>query len=116
MAPRFRLACRIAVSGSDRLQMDTTPHVLFVESLIRDGEYAGSDDATGRRSISVVRRTPGAPAVPPAATARYLISLLPEETRFRYVLELRNPNRTSQPFDIALRSGEHVQQVDAQAP
>lgn len=116
LAPRFRLACRLAVSGSDRLQLEATPHVLFVESQIRDGEYVGSDDPSGKRSVSVVRQSAGpAEVVRPAATARYLLSLLPEETRFRYQLEVRNPNRSTQPFDVELRSGEHVQQVDAQA-
>src|SRR5207248_1235209 len=41
--------------------------------------------------------------------------LLPEETRFRYQLDVRNPNRSYQPFVVELKSGEHVQQVDAQA-
>lgn len=114
LANRFRVGCRLALSGSDRLQLTATAAVLYVDAQVSDGELVGSDGEDGRRSFSVVRMTGGpAEVVRPTATARYRLSLHPEETRFRYQLDMRNPNRSHQPFVVKLRSGEHVQQVDA---
>ncbi len=116
LKPLFTLRCRLATTGSDRLQLEATAAVLWVESQISDGEYVGSDDPSGKRSFTVVR-VQGGPAevVAPTAAARYRISLLPEETRFRYQLDVHNPNRSHQVFPLNLLSGEHVQQVDSQA-
>jgi hypothetical protein len=114
LSGRFRVGCRLALSGSDRLQLTATAAVLYVDAQVSDGELVGTDSEDGRRSFSVVRMTGGpAEVVRPTATARYRLSLHPEETRFRYQLDMRNPNRSHQPFVVKLRSGEHVQQVDA---
>lgn len=116
LAQRFRLTCRLGLLGSDRLQLVATPAVLWVDAQVSDGELAGGDESGGRRTLSVMRLQGGtAETVRPTATARYRLSLHPDETRFRYELLVRNPNRAHQPFFVTPRSGEHVQQVDAQA-
>lgn len=114
--PRFSVRCRLATASSDRLQLEATPAVLWIDAHIDDGEFVGTDDPSGKRPFSVVRVT-GAPAetLRPTATARYRLTLHPEETRFRYQLDVRNPNRSHQPFTLELQSGEVVQQVDAPA-
>ncbi|MBN2369970.1 MAG: hypothetical protein JXO72_05735 [Vicinamibacteria bacterium] len=115
LASRFAVNCRLASRGSDRIEMSATRAVLWIESAITDGEFVwGSEDPNGARSFSIVRRTTvSAGRIEPSATGRYLLSLRPDETRFRYALEAHNPNRSRQAFDVELGSGEHVQQVDA---
>ncbi|HEY4642227.1 MAG TPA: hypothetical protein VII75_12845, partial [Thermoanaerobaculia bacterium] len=50
------------------------------------------------------------------ATGRYLITLLPDTTSFRYVIQVHNPNRSTSPLPLHLVSGEHLQQIDSNAP
>jgi hypothetical protein len=115
LSSRFTVTCRLASRGSDRIEMSASRAVLWVESAITDGEFVwGSEDASGARSFSIVRRTVvSAGKLEPSATGRYLLSLRPDETRFRYAIETHNPNRSRQSFDVELGSSEHVQQVDA---
>lgn len=118
LADTFTATCRIAAAGSDRLELLGTRDVLAIESTVVDGELAGatrSDD--GSSVYSLVRQSAGgAENLAPTATGHYLITLLPDETRFRYAIEVHNPNRGRRPFEVRLRSGEHLQQVDAVAP
>ncbi|HEX6737962.1 MAG TPA: hypothetical protein VF310_06825 [Vicinamibacteria bacterium] len=117
LAPRFEVRCRIAARGSDRLELAATSAVLWVESAVSDGELVLGEEQDGGRLFSVVRRTAvAAEGLKPTATARYRLSLRPDETRFRYEIQVHNPNRSRQAFDVTLASGEHVQQVDAGAP
>jgi hypothetical protein len=113
LSSRFTVTCRLASRGSDRIEMSASRAVLWVESAITDGEFVwGSEDASGARSFSIVRRTVvSAGKLEPSATGRYLLSLRPDETRFRYAIETHNPNRSRQSFDVELGSSEHVQQV-----
>jgi hypothetical protein len=114
LAPRFRARCRIALDGSDRLEASTTRAVLEVESAVADGELVANDGGDGGRDFSVVRRIAGGREdLAPSAAGRYRLTLLPEETRFFYRLEVRNPNRSHRRFELALREGEHVETVDA---
>jgi hypothetical protein len=116
LSPRFEVRCRLATRGSDRLELRATPAVLWVESSVSDGEFVLGEEEGGGRGFSVVRRTTlAAEGLKPTATARYRLSLRPDETRFHYEIQVHNPNRSRQPFDVTLGSGEHVQQVDADA-
>lgn len=118
LAARFEVRCRVGTRGSDRLELSATPAVLWIESTVGDGEFVlGTEDGEGGRSFSVVRRNAlAAEGHRATAAARYRISLRPDETRFRYEIQVHNPNRSRQAFDVNLASGEHVQQVDAAAP
>lgn len=113
LAPRFAARCRIALDGSDRLEATALAAVLDVASTVADGELVGNG-GTGERAFSVVRRLAGGDAVlPPSVAGRYKVTLLPEETRFQYRFEVRNPNRGRHRFTIPLREAEHVESVDA---
>ena len=118
LAPRFEVRCRLATRGSDRLELSATPAVLWVESAVSDGEFVlGTEEADGGRSFTVVRRTAvAAEGLKASATGRYRLTLRPDETRFKYAIQVHNPNRSRQAFDVHLASGEHVQQVDAGVP
>lgn len=118
LANRFRLTCRLATRGSDRVEMTATRAVLGVEPGVPDGEFVwGEEGKDGRRTFSVVRRVTTAEGrLAPSATGRYRVSLWPDETRFRYEIAVHNPNRAREPFAVALASGEHVQKVDASVP
>jgi len=118
LADTFAVTCHVAAPGSDRLELTGTRDVLAIASDVVDGELvAGERAADGSHNYSLVRQAAGGTDnMPPTATGHYLITLLPDETRFHYSIEVHNPNRSRRPFEVRLRSGEHLQQVDAVAP
>ncbi len=114
LADRFRVRCWIALDGNDRLAAEATPAVLEVAAAVKDGELVSSAADQGKRSFSVVRRIAGGDRdLPPTVTGRYHLTLLPDENRFVYRLEVRNPSRGHRSFEVALRDAEHVETVDA---
>lgn len=118
LADSFTTTCRIVAAGSDRLELAATREVLAIESVVGDGELvATTRDADGTSHYSLVRQSSGsAETVAPTATGHYLITLLPDENRFRYAIDVHNPNRHRHMLEVRFRSGEHLQQVDAVAP
>jgi hypothetical protein len=105
-------------SSGDRLSFVAGKAVLFPEGDVADGEFLpGPDPGDGTRPFTVVRRIAASgEALAPTATGRYRVTLLPDETRFRWTIEVRNPNRGRAPFDLVLASGERVQEVSAPGP
>jgi|GEM_PF-1976578 len=118
LAPSFTVRCDARPSGSDRIRMDVAQSVLAVRSAVADGELVpGEDGADDVRGYSLVRQVAGgSETLAATATGRYLITLLPDTTRFRYVIQIHNPNRSTSPLLIHLVSGEHLQQIDSAAP
>jgi len=118
LAPSFTLRCDARLSGSDRWPMNVSPSVLAVRSAVVDGELvAGEENDEGARSYTLVRQVVGTNETMAAtATGRYLVTLLPDATRFVYVIQVHNPNRSTSPLPLHLVSGEHLQQIDSSAP
>lgn len=118
LAPRFEARCRLVPTSGDRLSFVAGKAVLLPAGEVSDGEFLpGPDSGDGTRPFTVVRRiAAGGEALAPTATGRYRITLLPEETRFDWTIEVRNPNRGRAPFDLVLASGERVQEVVAPGP
>jgi hypothetical protein len=118
LAPSFTLRCDARPSGSDRLALNVSPLVLAVRSAVPDGELVtGDEDSAGARGYRLVRQVVGsAEKLATTATGRYLITLLPDTSRFRYVIQVHNPNRSTAPLPLHLISGEHLQQIDSSAP
>jgi hypothetical protein len=118
LAARFVVRCRVQTRGSDRLELTTTAAVLWVESAVSDGELVATGAQAGEHTFALVRQAAG-PAtglMEPTATGRYRLTLLPDETRFRYQIDVNNPNRGQHAFTLTLSSGELVQQIDSAAP
>jgi hypothetical protein len=114
LAQKFSLRCKVALDGTDRLAARTTGSVLEVVSTVSDGELVASGGGPGRE-FSVVRKIAGERQdLPPTVTGRYLVTLLPDEARFVYRLEVHNPARGHRSFEVPLRDAEHVEGVDAQ--
>lgn len=114
LAPRFQVRCKVALDGSDRLLAQATHAVLEVVAEVADGELVASDVGAGGRSFTIVRRIAGGREdLPPSVAGRYRVTLLPDEARFLYRLEVRNPSRGHRRFEVALRDVEHVESVDA---
>ena len=115
LAQKFTLRCKVALDGSDRLAAQATGAVLEVASSVSDGELVASGGGPAR-DFSVVRRIAGAEQqdLPPTVTGRYLVTLLPDEARFVYRLEVHNPARGHRRFEVALRDAQHVEGVDTQ--
>ena len=118
LAPAFTLKCDVRLSGSDRLPMSVQPSVLAIRSAVADGELvAGEETDDGSRTYTLVRQVIGSgETLAATATGRYLITLLPDTTSFRYVIQVHNPNRSTSPLPLHLVSGEHLQQIDSNAP
>jgi hypothetical protein len=118
LAGAFDVRCGLVISGSDRLRMNVTPAVLAVSSSVEDGELvAGEESESGVRAYTLVRQVAGpGETLAATATGRYLITLLPDATRFRYAIEVHNPNRTTSTLELQLQSNEHLQQIDSAAP
>src|SRR5258706_3904697 len=114
----FTLKCDARSSGSDRLQMTVQPSVLSVRSALSDGELVAADeDDQGARAFTLVRQVVGTgETLATTATGRYLVTLLPDTSRFRYVIQVHNPNRSTSPLPLRLVSNEHLQQIDSSAP
>jgi hypothetical protein len=113
LAPAFRAQCELRVSGSDRLQLHAPPAVLSVRSTVGDGELlAGDEDAEGGRAWTLVRQaSTSQETLAVTATGRYLVTFLPDATRFRYLIDVHNPNRATASLPLRLASGEHVQEI-----
>lgn len=119
LAGAFEVRCELRISGSDRLRMHVTPSVLAVRSNVADAELVtGDEDDAGARDYTLVRHVagPGGETLAATATGRYLITLLPDATRFRYAIDVHNPNRTTSSLELLLQSNEHLQQIDSAAP
>jgi hypothetical protein len=118
LAESFEVKCDLRISGSDRLRMHVTPNVLAVRSNVADGELvAGDEDEHGARDYTLVRHVAGpGETLAATATGRYVITLLPDATRFRYAIDVHNPNRTTSSLELLLQSNEHLQQIDSAAP
>jgi hypothetical protein len=118
LAETFSVQCELRISGSDRLRMHATPGVLAVRSSVADAELvAGDEDDNGARDYTLVRHVAGpGETLAATATGRYLITLLPDASRFRYAIDVHNPNRTTSSLELALQSNEHLQQIDSAAP
>lgn len=117
LAPSFSLRCEARPSGSDRVRMNVSPSVLAVRSTVADGELVtGDEDSSGARTYTLVRQVAGSgETLATTATGRYLITLLPDTSRFRYVIQVHNPNRSTSPLPLEFHSGEHLQQIESAA-
>lgn len=117
LGPSFTLRCDARPSGSDRLKMSVASSVLAVRSAVADGELVtGDENADGGREYTLVRQvTSGNETLATTATGRYLITLLPDTSRFHYTIQVHNPNRNTSPLPLHLASGEHLQQIDSTA-
>jgi hypothetical protein len=116
---QFEAHCMLRISGSDRLRMHVPASVLAVQSTVTDGELVtGDEEDGGARAYTLVRHVSGPAGETLAATAtgRYLITLLPDATRFQYSIDVHNPNRTTSTLELSLQSSEHLQQIDSAAP
>ncbi len=118
LSDSFEVRCELRMSGSDRLRMHVSPNVLAVRANVADAELvAGDEDDSGARDYTLVRHVAGpSETLDATATGRYLITLLPDATRFRYAIDVHNPNRTTSSLELALQSNEHLQQIDSAAP
>jgi len=117
-AETFDIKCSLHLSGSDRLEMHSASNVLAVESNVADGELiTGDEDDNGGRQYSLVRQVASTgERLAATATGRYQITLLPDATRFRYAIDVHNPNRSTSSLVLDLVSNEHLQQIDSVAP
>ncbi|HEX9984159.1 MAG TPA: hypothetical protein VGF69_12905 [Thermoanaerobaculia bacterium] len=117
LAETFDVKCELRISGSDRLRAHVPAGVLALRSTVTDGELVvGDEDNAGARDVTLVRHVAGSDQVLSAtATGRYLITLLPDATRFRYAVDVHNPNRTTSTLNVGLQSNEHLQQIDSAA-
>ncbi len=111
----FSARCDLRLSGSDRVQLHVPPTVLGVRSTVSDGELtATEEDGDNGRTYALVRQVAVSnETLPVTATGRYVVTLLPDAARFRYAIDVHNPNRATSSLTLRLVSGEHLQQIDS---
>lgn len=113
-ASRFKLSCDIDVRSWTQIQM-TFLNSLFVRSQVTGGEAIFDGANADERTITLTKTRTDDPALDAkaeiAVVARHKISILPEESRFEYLLVMSNPNRNKRTFSLPLANGELIQNV-----
>lgn len=113
LAAKFEVKCALGRSESGvTLSLVNVP---AVEALVRDGVVDLGAPAAGFQRVSLTRRVASAQArgefakVPPTAVGRYRLTVLPDEVRFRWQLQVHNPNREHADFVVPVRPSEHIE-------
>ena len=114
LATKFEVRCALGRSESGvTLSLMNVP---AVEAVVRDGLVDLGTPAAGSQRVSVTRRAASTQArqaefakVPPTAVGRYRLTVLPDEVRFRWQLQVHNPNREHADFIVPVRPNEQVE-------
>ncbi len=110
-ADRFKITCQIFVRNWAQVEF-TVDNALYAGARLTGGEALVRVSGTSH-VITLVR--PSAPTedskAPLAVTARYRVSVQPEESRFQYEFQINNPNRTLRKMKITKANGEIFSQI-----
>ena len=125
LKPKFSLRCKTTHPDAAMFKL-TVLRVLDITSEVRDGFVELVEDGgLAKRTITISPKSPvveapksstPAQVLPPTATGRYRLTLLPDDTRFMWHLSAHNPNASKTPFTLSVRAGDVVAQVTAQVP
>lgn len=114
LAAKFEVKCALG-AGESGLSLSLV-NVPAVAATVRDGVVDLGTPAAGLQRVSVTRRVAPALArqaefarVPPTAVGRYRLTVLPDEIRFRWQLQVHNPNRAHADFVVPVRPNEHIE-------
>ncbi len=110
---RFSLDCTLNFPNWNEANL-TIMNALFLKVDIDNGEVIlGGDNS--RQSVILTRTSSVAENDKAEVTivGHHRLTVLPEEARFEYRLQLSNPGRTKKIFSLPLRNGEMVQSITA---
>lgn len=116
-APRFKVSCEMQFKNWDNGFNMIVLNSLFAKVEVKGAEPMVAGESLAERRISLqraeVNRDLASEAVSdePSVQAREQISVLPEETRFWYTLDVHNPARTTKSFKLEWQNGEVVSQL-----
>ena len=115
---KFKLSCQAAIKNWDQFQLIVL-NALFVKSDVKGGDFQAGNGNIGERRITLTKTLPHRVVADlpitdeePSAMGRYQISVLPEETKFRYILTFNNPNRAVKTFKLSFPNEEVVQKLE----
>jgi hypothetical protein len=114
----FNVECRLHVAQAGRIEFDILEPVLFVEAVVEDGEAFVQETGDGARRVVLSRRSGAGNSQAireVSGVGRYRISIEPDMTRFVYLLEFENPNRTATELVVPLRNQETLRIADGDA-
>ena len=116
LAAKFEVKC--AVGRSEAGVALSLMNVSAVDATVRDGVVDLGTPAAAVQRVSVTRRlapTQTHQPVPTTAVGHYRVTVLPDETRFRWQIQVHNPNREHADFVVPIRPNEHVEAATPQA-
>jgi hypothetical protein len=116
LGKRFKLSCKVSVKNWAELEMNLK-NALFFRANVAGAEVITDSTEPGSRKVilSHGRRATAQADADITATGRYLVTAMPDDTRFSYVITATNPNRGIKPFDIHWPNGERVQKIHTTA-
>jgi hypothetical protein len=110
---RFSLECTLSFPNWNEANL-TIMNALFLKVDIHNGDVILGGE-TARQSVILTRTSSVAENDKAEVTVvgHHRLTVLPEEARFEYRLQLSNPGRTKKIFSLPLRNGEMVQSITA---
>ncbi len=114
LSSRFQLSCSLSFLNWNEANLT------FLNALYVKADVTGAETIMGgegeRQSLTLTRVAPiiEDDRAEITATARYRITVVPEESRFDYTFQLSNPSRNKRSFSVPLINGEIVQTVSAE--
>lgn len=110
LAKTFKLSCELRAANWSGLEIDVKNALAFTSS-VTGAEVLAEKSGDGRHVILTEKSRTARPSGEVTGTAKYRITVKPEETEFRYVLRLTNPSRGRRAFRLPFRNGEIVQKA-----
>lgn len=114
LAAKFEVTCVVGRAG-EAVSLSLF-NVLAVEGAVREGTVEIGAPAAGTQKVSITRvvahqTSPEVEPLAPSAVGRFRLTVLPDETRFRWHIQVHNPNHQPADFVLPLRSNEHVERA-----
>ena len=120
LGARFTVRCGLAPSEQHSLVLPVLG-VVDVGGTVADGEVSTS--VKDSQTVLRLSRREAAPAVapveetplPPTVVGHYRVTVLPDDARFRWVLDVHNPNRKPVSFPLPVRANETLEKLETTA-
>lgn len=121
LGARFTVRCGLSPSSSDAPLVLPLLGIVDVGGTVPDGDVTATVSQS-QTVLQLARREPAlaiAPveetSLPPTVVGRYRVTVLPDDARFRWELEVHNPNRKPVSFPLPVRANETLEKLETPA-